>query len=68
MIIAVYVDDFLVYGAKKKEINSIQDTFKAKFHMSNLKPISFYFGIAVLRVRTNRILCLSQEAYLKKIF
>ena len=66
MIIAIYVDDLLICGAERKEINKVKDALKAKFHMSDLGPVSFYLGMAVTRDRANKILCLSQEAYLNK--
>ena len=47
VIIAIYVDNLLIYGAGKKEINNIKDALKAKFQMSDLGPVSFYLGIAV---------------------
>lgn len=67
MIIAIYIDNFLIYGAKKKEINKIKDAFKAKFYMSNLGPVSFYLGIAVTQDHVNKILSLGQKTYLEKI-
>ena len=67
MIIAIYVDDLLICGTERKEINSIKDAFKAKFHMSDLGPVLFYLGMAVMRDRVNKILRLGQQAYLKKI-
>ena len=36
--------------------------------MSDLGPVSFYLGMAVIRDRGNKILCLGQQAYLEKIF
>lgn len=47
MIIAIYVDDLLICGAARQEINKIKDALKAKFHMSDLGPVSFYLGMAV---------------------
>ena len=68
MIIAIYVDDLLICGAERKEINNIKDTLKAKFHMSDLGTVSFYLGIAVIRDCANRIFRLGQQTYLEKIF
>ena len=68
MIIAIYVDDFLICGAEKKEINNVKKTLKAKFHMFDLGSVSFYLGMAVTWDRANRIFCLRQQVYLEKIF
>ena len=67
MIIAIYVDDLLICGAARQEINKVKDALKAKFHMSDLRPVSFYLGMAVTQDSANRILCLGQQAYLEKI-
>lgn len=47
MIIAIYADNFLIYGAEKKEINKVKNGFKAKFYMFYLGPVSFYLGMAI---------------------
>lgn len=47
VIIAIYMDDLFICGIERKEINSIKEALKAKFHMSNLGPVSFYLGMAV---------------------
>lgn len=67
VIIAIYVDNLLIYGAGKKEINNIKDALKAKFQMSDLGPVSFYLGIAVTWDRANKILGLGQQVNLKKM-
>ncbi len=67
-IILIYLDDPLVFGAERKEINNTKDVLKAKFYMSDLGPVSFYLGMAIDRDRANRILRLGQQAYLEKIF
>lgn len=47
MIIAIYIDDLLICGAERKEINNVKQVLKAKFHKSDLEPISFYLGMGV---------------------
>ncbi len=42
MIIAIYVNNLLICGAKSKEINKVKDALKAKFYMFDLGPVSFY--------------------------
>lgn len=59
MIIAIYVDNFFICGAEKKEINKVKDALKTKFHMFDLRPVSFYLGRAVTRNSANKILRLS---------
>ena len=67
MIIAIYIDDFLICDAEKKEINNVKEALKAKFHMSDLRSVLFYLRMAVTRDCANHILCLTQQAYLEKI-
>ena len=67
MIIAIYIDNLLICGAERKEINKVKDAFKAKFHMFNLEFVLFYLGMAFTRDRANKIFRFSQEAYLEKI-
>lgn len=67
MIIAIYIDDFLIRDAEKKEINKVKEALKAKFYMSDLGPVSFYLGMAITWDCANQILRLGQQAYLEKI-
>ena len=57
MIIATYINNFLIYGAEKKEINKVKDGFKAKFYMSDLGPVLFYLRMAITQNCTNKIVC-----------
>ena len=68
MTVAIYVDDFLICNAERKEINKVKDALKAKFLMSNLGPVSVYLGIDITRDHAKKILRLGQQAYLEKIF
>lgn len=47
MIIVIYVDDFPICDAERKEINNIKNACKAKFYISDLEFVLFYLGIAV---------------------
>ena len=67
MIIAIYVNNLFIYNAKRNEINNITEVLKVKFHMSDLGQLSFYLWIAVTQDHANRIFCLRQSLYSKKI-
>ena len=58
--IAIYIDNLLICGAERKDINNVKKTLKAKFHMSDLRPVSFHLGIAVTQNRATQILYLGQ--------
>lgn len=65
--IAVYVDDLLIVGPSIAEIRKIKRRLRNRFQMTDLGPCSYYFGMSVLRYRQNRILYLSQEAYIDSV-
>jgi Reverse transcriptase (RNA-dependent DNA polymerase) len=67
VIIAIYVDDLLITGASKPDIDKIKDSLKQRFKMSDLGACHFYLGMEVIRDRPRRTLRLSQTAYLRKI-
>lgn len=66
-IIAVYVDDLLLSGPKMSDIKILKGQLSERFQMSDLGPCSYYLGMAVTRNRQNRIIQLSQTAYVEKI-
>lgn len=45
MIIAIYVENLPLYGTTQKKISKTKDVLKAKFLISDLRPISFYSRI-----------------------
>jgi len=67
MYIAVYVDDLLIVGPSIAEIKKIKRSLRNRFQMTDLGPCSYYLGMSVQRDRQNRILYLSQEAYIDKV-
>lgn len=68
MYIAVYVDDLLIVGPSIAEIKRIKRAFGNRFQMTGLGPCSYHLGMSIQRDRQNRILHLSQEAYVDKSF
>jgi hypothetical protein len=67
MYIAVYVDDLLIIGPSIAEIKRIKRQLRNRFQMSDLGPCAYYLGMFIQRDRQNRILRLSQEAYIDKV-
>ena len=67
MYIAVYVDDLLIIGPSIAEIKKIKRSLRNRFQMTDLGPCSYYLGMSIRRDRQNRILYLSQEAYIHKV-
>ena len=67
LYIAVYVDDLLIAGPSKDEIQEIKDTLSNRFEMTDLGPCTHYLGMTVTRDRRNRILRLSQRSYIETV-
>ena len=65
LIIAVYVDDLLVTGSNLKMITEFKREISAKFEMSDLGRLTYYFGIEVLQHDDG--ITLRQERYATKI-
>jgi len=47
VILGVYVDDLIVTGSEKKEIQAFKKQMTEEFEMSDLGLLSFYLGIEV---------------------
>jgi hypothetical protein len=56
MIIAIYIDDLLLIGASKSDINRIKAALSKWFKISNLGAYYFYLEIEVIRNRPQRTL------------
>ena len=67
VIIAIYVDDLLLVGPSKPEIQDIKSKLSERFKMSDLGPCGYYLGMTVTRDRAHRTLKLGQSAYIEKI-
>ena len=64
---AVYVDDLLLVGPKKSEIEKVKQSLNKRFKMTDLGPCSYYLGMSVRRDLVNWALFLGQRAYLDKV-
>jgi transposase InsO family protein len=67
VIIAVYVDDLLITGRDRKEIDTLKKALSKRFQMSDLGAVNFYLGMTVTRDRPNRTLYLGQQSYITKV-
>ena len=65
-IIAIYVDDILLAGPNKQEIQGIKTKLAEHFEMTDLGGCAYYLGMTVTRDRANRILRLGQAGYVQK--
>nr|GEW19527.1 ribonuclease H-like domain, reverse transcriptase, RNA-dependent DNA polymerase [Tanacetum cinerariifolium] len=65
LLIGVYVDDLIIIGTPKKEIDKFKAQMEKKFKMSDLGLLAYYLGIEV--TQTNGDISIKQSAYANKI-
>jgi hypothetical protein len=66
MILAVYVDDILIFGPQKTKIDEVKKQLNQKFKMTDLGPCEYFLGTKVTRDRAQKKIWLSQTAYLER--
>ena len=64
LIVAIYVDDILLCGPKKDEIQDLKAKLSSQFEMTDCGPCKHYLGMLIERNRVQRTLTLSQKTYL----
>jgi transposase InsO family protein len=67
VIIAIYVDDLLITGRDRKEIDLLKEALSRRFQMSDLGAVSYYLGMTITRDRSNRTLRLGQRSYITRM-
>ena len=65
LIVGVYVDDLIITGTPKKEIDLFKSQMKDKFEMSDLGLLAYYLGIEV--TQTGGEITIKQTGYIDKI-
>nr|GFC21671.1 ribonuclease H-like domain, reverse transcriptase, RNA-dependent DNA polymerase [Tanacetum cinerariifolium] len=65
LLIGVYVDDLIITGTTKKEIDKFKAQMEEKFKMNDLGLLAYYLGIEV--TQTNGDILIRQSAYANKI-
>ncbi|GJU47968.1 ribonuclease H-like domain, reverse transcriptase, RNA-dependent DNA polymerase [Tanacetum coccineum] len=65
LLVGVYVDDLIITGTPKKEIDKFKAQMEEKFEMSDLGLLAYYLGIEV--TQNNGDISIKQTAYANKI-
>nr|GEV51639.1 ribonuclease H-like domain, reverse transcriptase, RNA-dependent DNA polymerase [Tanacetum cinerariifolium] len=65
IIVGVYIDDLIITGTPKKEIDKFKAQMEEKFKMSDLGLLAYYLGIKVTQAGGN--ISIKQSAYTNKI-
>ena len=58
LFLAIYIDDLLLFGANKSQINTLKKELGYRFRMTDLGDISHYFGMEIRRDREKSALIL----------
>ena len=67
MIIAVYVNDLLLIESKFSDVFDFKNKLMTRFRVKNLKKVTFYLKIKIIRNRQNRKMKLSQTIFIKRL-
>nr|GEW03743.1 zinc finger, CCHC-type [Tanacetum cinerariifolium] len=65
LIVGVYVDDLIITGTPRKEIDAFKSQMKDRFEMSDLGLFAYYLGIEV--TQTGGEITIKQTRYINKI-
>ncbi|GJT89234.1 zinc finger, CCHC-type containing protein [Tanacetum coccineum] len=65
LIVGVYVDDLIITGTPRKEIDLFKSQMEDKFEMSDLGLLAYYLGIEV--TQTGGEITIKQSGYINKI-
>ncbi|GJV80979.1 ribonuclease H-like domain, reverse transcriptase, RNA-dependent DNA polymerase [Tanacetum coccineum] len=65
LLVGVYVDDLIITGTPKREIDKFKDQMKEIFEMSDLGLLAYYLGIEV--TQSGGDISIKQSAYARKI-
>jgi hypothetical protein len=63
----VYVDDLILITRDIALINDLKAKLLRRYKARNLRPVSFYLGIRILRDRSNRSLSITIDSYVNRL-
>lgn len=63
----LYVDNILLAGPSKSQINELKDLLKSEFDMKDLGNARKILGMMITRDMAKHMLTISQESYLNKV-
>ena len=67
VFLVLYVDDILLIGNNVAKLSDVKNWLAEQFQMKYLRNASYVLGIQILRDRKNKLLALSQAAYIDKV-
>ena len=67
VIFSLDVDNILLVGNSKEMIDIAKKWLSSNFEMKDIGEASYVLGVKIVRDHAKRLLCLSQETYIKRI-
>jgi Reverse transcriptase (RNA-dependent DNA polymerase) len=67
VILAMWVDDLIIFGKDRMEVDKMKDQMRSEFEMKDLGPLRYFVGILVQRDRERRTLRIDQSGYIDMI-
>jgi hypothetical protein len=67
LIIALWVDDLLIFGKNVSNIGGIKQQLRDKFEMKDLGELQYFLGMKVQRDRTQKLLHIDQAGYTNSV-
>jgi hypothetical protein len=67
LIIALYIDDLLLFSRTVGEIQSLKEALSSAFEMKDLGEAKYVLGINITRNRAKKTLVIDQEHYVRDL-
>ena len=67
VFLVLYIDDILLMGDNVKLLTEVKNWLATQFKMKDLGNANYILGIQIIRDIKNRVLALSQAAYIDKM-
>jgi transposase InsO family protein len=67
IILAIWVDDLLIFAKDKKGMNDVKAALKDEYEMKDLGELQYFVGIQVHRNRKEKLFHINQSGYVKAI-
>ena len=67
VIIAMWVDDLMIFAKDKVTINDVKSKLNKSFEMKDLGELEYFLGIRVNQNQTKNMIKIDQESYVEKI-
>ena len=67
VIVAIWVDDLIIFGKDLVGVNLLKMQLRMKFEMKDMGELQYFLGIQVLRDRKRKLLQILQRKYVNMI-